>query len=129
MKNLILSKIIAIGFAALIGNAPAFAQAKQTATIPFSFEAGGVEYPEGTYAVSRSSFNKMVVLTNLSTGRSAFVGAPVVSGKADHRASKLVFNASGDHMKLNEVWFYGYPGMLTAQASKEESAKVVVGMK
>ena len=129
MKNRILSNLIAIGFAALIGNAPASAQTRQTATIPFSFEAGGVEYPEGAYAVTRSTLNGIIVLANLSNGRAAFVRTPVLSGKADHGMSKLVFNSSGDRMKLNEVWFSGYPGMLTAQANKEVSAKVVVGMK
>ena len=130
MKNRILSNIAAIGFAAIIGSTPAAAQIKQTATIPFSFEAGGVEYPEGTYSVAASTFNRMVMLTNLSNGRSAFVGTPITSGAANRGTSKLVFNASGDRPKLSEVWFYGSPGMLTSPAAaREVSAKVVVGLK
>ena len=129
MKNQILSSIIAIGFAAVIGNTPAAAQTKQTATIPFSFEAGGVAYPEGTYAVTRSAVHKVVTLTNLSTGRSAFVGTPITSGVENRSTSKLVFNPSGDRLKLSEVWFYGSPGMLTSPVTREVSANVVVGLK
>ena len=131
MKNRVLSNILAIGFSALIANTSAFAQqARQTATIPFSFEAGGVEYPEGDYMVARSTTNKVIVLTNLSSGRSTFVGAPILTGKADHGTSKLVFSHGADmHMRLNEVWFSGHPGMRTSPASKEVSARVEVGLK
>ena len=129
MKNQVLKSMIAFGFAALLGTTPAAAQAKQTATIPFSFEASGVEYSEGNYAVAILNTTKVIRLTNLTNGRSAFVNAPVLTGAANHGTSKLVFGRSGDGMKLNEVWFNGYPGMLTSRASKEVSAKVVVNLK
>ena len=129
MTNRVLKSMIAFGFAALLGSIPAAAQAKQTATIPFSFEAGGVEYPEGNYAVACLTASHMIRLTNLTNGRSAFVMAPILSGKADYTSSKLVFSPSGDRFKLAEVWFNGYPGMLTAPPAKEVSAKVVINLK
>ena len=129
MKNQVLTSMIALGFAALLGSTPAAAQARQTATIPFSFEAGGVEYSEGQYAVERMTNNSVIKLTNLINGRSAMVFAPVQSGKDNRGWSKLVFSQLGDRMKLNEVWFQGYPGMLTGTSNKEVSARVVVGLK
>ena len=129
MKNHVLKSMIALGFAALLGTTPAAAQTRQTATIPFSFEANGVEYSEGNYAVAVMNATRVIRLTNLTNGRSAFVSAPVLTGMSNHGTSKLVFGHSGDGMKLTEVWFNGYPGMLTAPASKEVSAKVVVTLK
>ena len=129
MKNQVLKSMIAFGFAALLGSTPAAAQTRQTATIPFSFEAGGVEYPEGNYAVAPVSTIKVIKLTNLTNGRSVFVGAPILTGTANHGTPKLVFNPNGDRMKLSEVWFDGYPGMLTSPVAREVSAKVVVSLK
>ena len=121
--------MIALGFAALLGSTPAAAQAKQTATIPFSFEAGGVEYPEGQYAVERMPNNHIIKLTNLTNRRAVLVGMPVLSGKDNLGWSKLVFSQLGDRMKLNEIWFPGYPGMLTGTVNKEVSARVAVSLK
>ncbi len=121
--------MIALGFAALLGSTPAAAQARQTATIPFSFEAGGVEYPEGQYAVERMPISHIVKLTNLTNRRAVLVGLPVQSGKDNPGWSKLVFSQLGDHMKLNEIWFPGYAGMLTGTAKKEVSARVAVSLK
>ena len=129
MKNQVLTSMITLGFAALLGTTPAAAQARQTATIPFSFEAGGVEYSEGAYALESINSARVIRLTNLTNGRSAFVAAPILSGAANKGNPKLVFNPSGDRMKLAEVWFDGYPGMLTTRPSKEVSAKVIVTLK
>ena len=129
MKNQVLTSMIAFGFAALLGTTPAAAQPRQTANIPFSFEAGGVQYPEGSYMVERMNTSPIIKLTNVTNGRAAVVGAPVLSGKPGNGASKLIFSQTGDHIKLSEVWFSGYPGMLTNTRDKEVSAKVVVNLK
>ena len=130
MKNQALTALIALGFGALLGTAPANAQARQTATIPFTFEAGGVEYSEGTYAIERlSPTSKVVKIMNLTNRRSALVSAPVSSGADNGRDSKLVFRHAGDHLQLGEVWFAGYPGMLTTTSGKDVSAKVAVYLK
>lgn len=129
MRKQILFSLTAFGFVCLLGTAPAAAQAKLTATIPFTFETGGFEYSEGKYAVEHLNNNMVMKITNLTNGRAAMVLVPVVSGKPADGVSKLVFSQSTGHMKLNEIWFAGYPGMLTNSGAREASAKVVVVMK
>ncbi len=130
MKNSALTAMLTLGFAALLGTAPANAQVRQIATIPFSFEAGGVEYSEGIYSIERlSQPAKVVKIMNLTNGRAVVINAPVSSGADTRTASKLVFRQTGDRMKLGEIWFAGYPGMLTLNVNKDVSAKVVVPLK
>ena len=129
MKNQVLTSLIAFGFAALLGSIPAAAQAKQSATIPFSFQAGGVEYPEGNYKLERLTGLHVIKFTNVTNGRSAMVNAPIQTGLANHGSGKLVFSPNGDGMKLSEIWFEGYPGMLTVRSRNEASAKVAVSLK
>ena len=119
--------MIAFGFAALLGTTPAAAQARQSADIPFSFVAGGVEYSEGSYTVERLA-NTVVKLTNMTNGKMSLILAPVPSGPEDHEA-KLTFLRTADGMRLREIKFSGYTAMVTGVSSKETSAKVVVGLK
>ena len=129
MKNQVLTSLIAFGFAALLGSVPAAAQVSQNANIPFAFQAGGVEYPEGSYNVQRLSALHIVKLTNLTSGRAVMVSAPVPTGTASHGTAKLVFSPNGESMRLSEVWFPGYTGMLTPRTGNDASAKVAVSLK
>ena len=129
MKNSVLTAIIAIGLATAVTSTPASAQVTQKATIPFSFVAGGVEYPEGNYLLERHDRVPVVKLTNLTSSRAVFVGGAIPLGNATHRSSKLVFSTHGDSMKLDEVWFPGHPGMATSPPPKDISARVTVPMK
>ena len=63
MKNLMLNFAIATGFAALIASTPAIAQGIHRAAIPFSFAAGGTQYPSGDYEISRVGLNSLLRLT------------------------------------------------------------------
>ena len=129
MKNQIVSSMIAIGFVALSGTTPAAAQARQKATIPFAFEASGVEYPEGEYTLERLTARGVIKITNVANRHAALIAVPIQSGKPIGSDGKLVFDRSADRLRLNEVWFAGYPGMLTISRAKEVSARVVVNLK
>ena len=129
MKNQLLTSLIAFGFAALLGSIPAAAQTIQSASIPFAFQVGGTEYPDGNYAVEQLTALRVVKLTNIATGRTIIVNTPVLIGDSRHITAKLVFSQNGEGMRLSEVWFPGYPGMLASRSGKESSAKVAVGLK
>ncbi|HEY3744253.1 MAG TPA: hypothetical protein VGL53_30630 [Bryobacteraceae bacterium] len=130
MKHQVLSSLIAFGFAALASTAPAMAQARQTATIPFAFVANGVQCPQGEYEVQRIPDHPSVIqLTNRENGHSTLVPTPILSGAANTSGAKLVFTAQGDGVRLSEVWFDGYPGMLTSSNRKDLLAKVVIKAK
>ena len=76
MKNQVLTNVIAIGFAAVLATTPALAQNNHTATIPFSFNAGGAEYPSGTYEISRLGTTTVLKMTNVDTRAARLVAAP-----------------------------------------------------
>ena len=72
MKNQILTSMITIGFAALLGSAPAAAQGIRIANIPFSFNANGVELPQGTYAVERIN-GQTIAMSSSQDGHRVYV--------------------------------------------------------
>ncbi len=130
MKKQVVTLTMAFGLTALVGMNTATAQARQTAAISFSFEAGGVAYPEGTYRVERlTTTPNLVKLTNETNGHAAVVSAPVISGKAADSRSVLVFSQNGERMKLAEVKFSGYSALLMTISNRDVSARVVVGLK
>jgi|SRR5882724_11596569 len=129
MKNQILTSIIAIRFAAIIANTPAVAENNHTATVPFSFQAGGTEYPSGTYQISRLGVHSVVKITNLSNGSAHIVSTPISVGP-NAGNPKLVFLNTADGYKLSEVWLQGLPGMKTVESTKgQESARVKVSIR
>jgi len=130
MKNQILNSLMAAGFVALLGTTSVAAQPRQTATVPFTFEAGGRTYSDGTYNVERVGTTSNIRIVNIRNGQAAMVNVPVPTGTPGQGAGpKLVFRQSGERMSLGEVWFAGYPGMMTLKNAKDLSAKVVVGLK
>jgi len=132
MKNQILTSLISFGFAALLGSVPAAAQPSQWTTIPFAFEAGGVEYPEGNYTLREiGGATRVIAITSRTTGRGAMISLPVLSDKKEHSNTKLVFTHTGDQYRLREVWFAGRPGMMTTSSenAKELSARVTIQVK
>ena len=129
MKNQVLTSIIAIGFSALIANTPAVAQNNHTATIPFSFTAGGTEYPSGTYEISRLGTKSVLKMTNVDTRAGHLVSAPVPAD-GSYASPKLVFQTTADGYRLSEVWLQGVPGMKTLNSSKSsEAASVKVAIR
>ena len=131
MKNQLLSNIIMIGVSALLGNTPVIAQNIHTATIPFSFEAGGTEYPSGTYEIQKMGSHPIIRLANVETRRSNMIAAPVPAGSSKTTDPKLVFRTTGDQYRLTEIWLQDQPGMMTYKSSKadREQASVKVAIK
>ena len=130
MKNQMLTIAFAIGFAALIANTAAVAQTRHTATIPFTFEAGGTEFPSGTYEIHRMGSLSAVQITNVENGKSKLISTPIQAGSPSATSPKLVFHASSDQYSLTEVWLAGTPGMKTYKSKGgDEAAAVKVAIK
>ena len=130
MKHQILTSAIAIGFAALIATTPAVAQTKHTATIPFAFEAGGTEYPSGTYEIQKMGTHSIVQIRNVDTGKGNMIAAPVPVGTGTVTSPKLVFQTTANGYRLSEFWLQGGHAMRTFKSSKgDESASVKVAIK
>lgn len=125
MKNQILNFIIATGLAAVIANTPALAENNHKAAIPFSFNAGGVEYAAGVYEVSQMGYAGIVKLTSLETLKSHIVPTPIPIDSKAAASPKLVFQVTADGYKLSEVWLQGAPGMKTFNSSKSSEAASV----
>lgn len=129
MKNQILNTAIAIGFAALIANNPAVAQTNHTATIPFAFEAGGTEYPSGTYEIHQMGSHSVVRITNVATGKGTMISTPVPLGWGPVTSPKLVFQTTANGYRLSEFWLQGGQAMKTPTPKSSESASVKVAIK
>ena len=125
MKNRFLNFVIATAFAAVIANPPAVAQDRHTATIPFSFTAGGTEYAGGTYEITPMGQNSVLKLTSVETLKSHVVTAPIPIDNKPGTSPKLVFQVTGDGYRLSEVWLQGGHGMKTFNSRKSNDAASV----
>jgi len=125
MTKRILNSVIAIGFAAAIANTQATAQSNHMATIPFTFQAGGTEYPSGTYEI-RKMGPAAIRIANVETRSAHFVPMPIPVDVPRGTSPKLVFQVTAEGYQLSEVWLQDAPGMKIAHSSKSETANVKV---
>ena len=126
MNNQVLKGVIAIGFSALIANTAAVAQTNHTATIPFTFAAGGTECPSGTYEIHKMGAANIVQITNVETRAARFVPVPIPVDTYQGAGPKLVFRVTADGgYKLSEVWLQGASGMKTRDSVKSSEAASV----
>lgn len=103
MKHRFTHIILTAGLSAMLGSLVLSAQEKkETATIPFAFEASGRILPAGDYTVSEHSARGVFVLRN-TEGDALFVNAPMNDkGAADN--PRLTFNCYGNDRILSEIW-------------------------
>jgi hypothetical protein len=79
--------------------------AEVTCQIPFAFTVNNTTLPAGRYTVS--THNNMLYFNTL-TRAAYFLGTPTAS--AIRTTPKLMFDKSGDHYTLREVWLDGRSG-------------------
>lgn len=122
MKNVTTSTLILAAAALTFSVTSAFAQGatKLKAEIPFSFRAGGHEYPAGTYEASvieTNSSNRILKIVNKETGSAKVMlaSSPAYPKNAAKKGSgaRLVFqcNAVSTGCALSQVWSSYEAGM------------------
>ena len=101
---------VTVGLSLMLGSTVLLAQSsglvKQTAEIPFAFQAGSQWMDAGTYTVAKSYSSGVLVMTNTQTGKSAM--AMTHPGRSTDRPGEpiLVFHGYAGTYFLSEVWFY-----------------------
>jgi hypothetical protein len=108
MKTLARRVWLAGGLALLTGVCPASAQIYQEMTFKttFPFMVGSKLLPAGTYTVSPAFDGAASLLEIRGGGRHAALFFGVNAGKpqVDPNQSAALFNRSGDHYVLTEIW-------------------------
>lgn len=112
--------LAALGLAALISIAPAFAQSAVRVQIPFDFQAGDQVLPAGKYVVTLDHLARRldVRLANSSTG--AYVSGAQVHNPDPSGRSTLMFHQYGDKFFLRSVAVVGQTGKYQIAASNAE---------
>jgi hypothetical protein len=107
MKTLVRSVMLAGGLALLTGISPASAQIYQEMTFKttFAFKVGTRMLPAGTYTVA-PAFDGSGALLEIRGDRHAalFFGENAGKPQVDPKQSAVLFNRSGDHYVLTEIW-------------------------
>lgn len=102
MRKRTLPALAVLSAMALMAVAPAFAQERVEATIPFAFNVGSKTLPAGDYEVRRV-FAKTLVIQNKATQQAAIALTMVAPPKQMPSEAVLVFHKYGDSHFLSEV--------------------------
>jgi hypothetical protein len=107
MKTLIRSALLAGGLAVAVGVSPASAQIytgiKFKTTFPFA--VGQKMMPAGTYTVRPAEDgNGALLQIQGKDGSALFLGENAGDRRVDPRQTAVIFDRTGDHYALAEVW-------------------------
>lgn len=105
MKNK-LETIIAVGVFLILAvvNVSAQTPAGAEVDIPFNFSAGKASLKAGTYTITRSSHNTLL-MRSLKDKKTVLLNAPLTIGSRDFRSGqRIVFNRYGSDYFLTQVW-------------------------
>lgn len=120
--------IILCTLAGLVGHNGAVAQQQHAVrvVIPFDFTASGTQLPAGAYTIATQ--NSLTLITENSTGKSAFVSSiPVIVNLPGD--TKLIFSTYGDQHFLRKILCPGLDMNLEFLPSKSETrARVQTAM-
>ncbi len=123
MKHRLTHIILTAGLSAVLGSLVLCAQEqKETASIPFAFEASGRILPAGDYTVSELQSRGVFTLRN-TEGDALFVNAPKNdTGAAEH--PRLVFNCYGNDRILSQIWTDDGDGYSVLSAKKYQKRQM-----
>jgi hypothetical protein len=107
MKTLIRSALLAGGLAVVAGVSPASAQIYEgiTFTTTFPFSVGQKTLPAGKYTVRPAQDGDGALLqVQGKDGSALFLGENAGNRRGDPEQTAVIFDRSGDHYTLAEVW-------------------------
>jgi hypothetical protein len=104
LTNLILSLSLATGLLCATSNASA--QTTERVTIPFAFSADHLQFPAGTYEISRLS-DVLMTLCNLETRKTQLMMVRLEGGREVQTRGRLIFYHDETGNTLTQVWVAG----------------------
>jgi len=128
MRMLVRSLVVASGLVVLAGVVPASAQVLEgvTFTTSFPFTVGHKTLPAGTYTVRPAYEGDGALLQIRGRDQSAmFVGQNAGTPRVNPEQDAVVFDRTGDHYVLSEIWDGAeHEGADLIPAKEAETAKV-----
>lgn len=118
MRNQIRNFVFGAGLAALLWSPSLMAESRETAEIPFDFQAGHVNLPAGTYTVIRDTHSGILQLRNEDTRESILLAAHGRETEKDD--ARLSFRCYSGQCFLSAVWMPGNPGYTFWKTSEEK---------
>jgi hypothetical protein len=106
LTNMLLSLPLATGLFCATSNASA--QTSERATIPFAFTADHLQFPAGTYEISRLS-DVFMALYNLDTRKTQLMMVRLEVGPVVETRGRLIFHRGENGNTLMQVWVAGTP--------------------
>jgi hypothetical protein len=122
MRKKTLLALAVLSAMALVAVAPAFAQDRVEAKIPFAFNVGSKSLPAGDYEVRRL-MAKTLAIQNEATQQAAIVLTMVAPPNDISSEAVLVFHKYGDRCFLSEVQTADGRQTLTASKLEREVAE------
>jgi len=121
MRKKMLLTLAMLGAVALVAVAPAFAQDRVEATIPFAFNVGSTTLPAGHYEVRPALANSLVI-QNGATNQAAMALTTTDSPKKIQGDAVLVFHKYGDTCFLSAIQAGKDRRALNASKTEREAA-------
>ncbi len=124
MKRTAMNLMMTLVCAAVLATvaAAAFTTALMTAKIPFDFNVGNQTLPAGTYTVSRSDTNSVVILRNEKSAKSMLLVTNASQGGVTNEKAQLDFRRYGDQYFLGAIKPAGTNNNFVAPTSRRERA-------
>jgi len=134
MKNVVIRRLVQIGFLAVIatvyGAGSAYAQSLSSpvrATIPFDFTVADQKFPAGEYSFSRgqtTSGDLVLRVSKVEGNQAAFRLTSAVITSVPKQSATLIFHQYGDQYFLSQVWpAGGKVGRLLYESNAEREAR------
>ncbi len=118
--NLMMTLVCAAALATVA--VAAFTTELMTAKIPFDFNVGNQTLPAGTYTVSRSSTNSVLILRNEKTAKGILLVTNRSQGGATNEKAPLDFRRYGAQYFLGVIKPAGTNSNFVAPTSRRERA-------
>jgi len=123
------AKVVAFEFLIFVMVGSAFGQTvtKAVFKIPFEFGAGSKVLPAGTYTFSLDTGRSLVDVSSPSGKQVSLHIVTRLGGPSELREFSLVFDKTGEHHVLSEVWLPKTDGVLVHSVPKDHEHEILIG--
>lgn len=110
-----------------VGSAFGQTVGKAVFKIPFEFAVSSKVLPAGTYGISVDAGKPLIEVTSPSGLRISAHIVTRLGGPSELREFSLVFDKTGDHRVLSEVWLPGTDGILVHSVPRDHEHEILIG--
>jgi len=126
MKTKVFSVFVMLFVTAVLAMAQA-SPSSMTSNISFPFSVGKSSLQPGEYTFSMDMQTRTIKVTNRANGQSVIANYLTRLSARSEKESLVVFDKTGDHYILSELYFAGLDGFCFAGATGEHTHAHVAG--